>query len=672
MTLCWLAWPVATRSQPAPARPDSIQAGGGPSATSPASAHDPAAAPADSTRARERRTPPTFTSHHWLRDVWEPYAPTIMDELSWRSAWLPQTDGGLGAAAMILGEASTSPVPEFQRDGVPLGTGHILADDPWLVSNELSLLERSETGFDLASGADGFVVLRTEDPNPRAAVSRYRGTKGKHESFQRGFSLRTPRAAWRGGFFFDESLDKEAYNFTSEAEDIFRQEVDFPGHSRLRNARAQLTRNLTSDAFLTLQYTTARKTKDSLPALTADHQEIWDAGTAATMVNRSGDWAWRTVLYRNSRDVRWGDRPGSSGPAADARLLETTRSGLNLSLVPLKTVRSDSGQVVKTDAPDFDAPAGTRFDLRLDRWVVRDSGAEWLDATPWAGAGTQGRLTLGVGRTLWQGSSLNAALNGAFLQGDDGGPFRGGYGGELSLMDNRRGLEMRLTRGGRLPRSDELLTPLRRDVDGRRLTILPNPDLDLEQLTRLQVVASRRLLGLDLALDGSARWLRHGICWRNSEEQPYQGQWRNDLAMASTRLTGSVGRQGRFLGWARVRLEGTWQDTEETEGTAPILLPEQMVRLALLWENHFFQEDGILQIALYSTRRTEMPDPWDLTRATVLPAATWHDLLVGFRLVGADLGLAIRNLTDQRIRLSSAAWSHGREIEMRLRWTFLY
>jgi outer membrane receptor protein involved in Fe transport len=119
-------------------------------------------------------------------------------------------------------------------------------------------------------------------------------------------------------------------------------------------------------------------------------------------------------------------------------------------------------------------------------------------------------------------------------------------------------------------------------------------------------------------------------------------------------------------------LEGTWRAYDEKQGLAPFLPPKDAYRLHLMWENHFFQEDGILQLALFSTRRAAMADPWDVTRTYRLPARTVHDLLVGFRLVGANLSLAIRNLTGEKVRLTAGAFSTGRELDLRLHWGFRY
>ena len=142
--------------------------------------------------------------------------------------------------------------------------------------------------------------------------------------------------------------------------------------------------------------------------------------------------------------------------------------------------------------------------------------------------------------------------------------------------------------------------------------------------------------------------------------------------MDSSRLTGSVAREGRFLGWGRVMVEGTWQQSDETAGHASFLPPERYLRSHLMWENHFFQEDGILQLALISTAQAEMADPWDVTRTSRLPARTVHDLLVGFRLVGAHLSVGIRNLTGERVQMTSGAWSTGQELDLRLHWNWVY
>jgi hypothetical protein len=67
-----------------------------------------------------------------------------------------------------------------------------------------------------------------------------------------------------------------------------------------------------------------------------------------------------------------------------------------------------------------------------------------------------------------------------------------------------------------------------------------------------------------------------------------------------------------------------------------------------------------------------MADPWDVTREFILPARTVHDLLVGFRLVGVNLSVAMRNLTGERYQMTSGAKSDGQALDLRIHWKFRY
>ena len=185
-----------------------------------------------------------------------------------------------------------------------------------------------------------------------------------------------------------------------------------------------------------------------------------------------------------------------------------------------------------------------------------------------------------------------------------------------------------LAYGGRHARSDEYLTPMIHDVDGRRLVMLPNADLDREKSMRAAALLKWRLVGFDLAVDGSWRRLTRGISWEAEAPGADVGTWNNGLEMDSARVTGRLAREGRFLGWGRMMLEGTWRDFQEKAGRASLLPPEYDLRLHLMWENHFFQEDGIFQLALLSNRRGPMADPCDVTRTYEIPARTLHDLVV--------------------------------------------
>ena len=593
----------------------------------------------------------------WERPLWNPFARTALEYMNWYSNRVTLVDGGVGAAAVVMGEAGTSWNPTVERDGILVGTGHIMADDPWIVPTEGLVVDRMTDARDGHGGTGGLVALRTEDPDPGKAVSAYRGAKGNHESYFRSIHLLTPKAAWRAGFEFEESLDIEGYNYTTQDDATFLNSSanEFPGHSRVRQSRTRLFRELDTDKRFIFEYSNARLTKDGLPAYGAEHLEIWDDALAVTMQSGGDSWRYDAQVFWRNRDVAWGERDILAVMGENKRLLETGREGVSLDLY-----RSQAE----------DKPV-TGLKLQATSWYIDDSlTTAWRNDFGGTGEGDGQTANAALRTGVAVGATQAAVTVGADWHS------LAGVGPEASVKLGANGEKPWWTAsvhyGGRAPRSDELLTPLRRDVAERELLLLPNGDLDREQTARLGLILQARLLGFDLAVDGSMTQLRDGITWVAQPGESDVGSWRNDLEMDSSRVTGTLGREGRFLGWGRLMLEGTWQQMDEKVGQASFLPPEQYLRSHVMWENHFFKEDGILQLALYSTLQGEMADPWDVTRTALLPSRTVHDLLVGFRLVGANLSLAFRNLTGERTRLTSGALSTGQELDLRLHWSWVY
>jgi hypothetical protein len=629
-------------------RPDTTQVGAAPDSLD-RGAERPEAPPPD--------TGP-YRAFGWRRSLWTPFATTGLHWANWYSAWLPVVDGGVGSTSVLINEAGTSRVPLITRDAVPLGTGHVLADDPSLIPTQGLTLRDAGHAADGWGGTGGHLETTTHDSQPDRATSQYRGVKGPHETYFRAINVLTPQAAWRAGFEFEESIDAEGYNFTDLPDDVWlaNEGVEYPGHGKVRQSRTRLMRRFGADDQLAIEYGYGRKTKDSLPALGAEQAELWDDSIAATMLARVGSWRTRTVLFWNNRDFSWGDRGALDAEGVDRRLVETGREGLTVEMT-----KDAAGQVPLT---------GMR--LRTAGWSVHDSGTsgDWADGAQGDGSG-EGQEALAVFRTGFRkGSSRMVADLGG--QWDD----RTGLGPEMGLafehdvVDPRWKLDVHY--GGRAPRSDEYLTPLMVDVDGRGLALLPNTELDREKSLRLGGLVKARLVGFDLALDGSWRQLTQGIAWEASAPGSNTGTWGNGLEMSAAQVTGRLFREGRFLGWGRLMLEGTWRSIDETIGQASMLPPEYDARLHLMWENHLFQEDGIFQLALLSNWRGPMDDPWDVTRTYEIPARSLHDLVVGFRLLGVNLTLAVKNVTGDRVQLTSGARSPGQELDLRLKWDFAY
>lgn len=642
----------------------------------------------------------------WQRPLWEPFTPTFLDWIQRDSPWLGSVDGGVGASARLTGETGAAPL--VVRDGVPLGTGHILADDPWLVGREGADLAASGLGSDGWGGTAGRLDLTARDLDPRRTLSSYRGVKGPHQTYFRGVDLASARAEWRLRFDFEESLDNEGYNHTT-ADDVSFGNLRsdrFTGQGKVRQSRTRVERAFADGGTVSVEVGTGRRTRDDLPVLGAGGLEAWDRSAAVRLRWRGDTWDARQVVFWDERDVRWSGRSTGGDLSPEPRLLETGRQGLRLDVwrrepapvaataamaattVGTASAAPDSAAAATPPPPNIPAaaapdstlapsqpgePAGVPLlSVSVLDWSLRDDGVgtDWAGAAAGAtgGRGTEMRTALGwnadLGRCRAQ-AQLGALTGGGVAPGPDA---------ELVLAPRAGRPAWRLSAqwGGRAPRSDERLTALRWVVAGRSLVALPAGDLDREQTLRAALDVNARVAGVDLAGQASARRLRDGITWRADPDDPGRGTWANDLDLTAWRAGLRATTAGRFLGWLRATAEGTWQGFDVSAGNPGPLPPGSWQRLRLDWEQHFFREDGILELSLVSTHRAAAGDPWDLAGTVQLPARTNHDLLVGFRLVGTHLVLGVRNLADQRQRLTAGALSPGRELDLRLDWGFRY
>jgi hypothetical protein len=573
-------------------------------------------------------TPPAPTAPWGRRPLWNPFAGNAVELLAREGPWLVRSDGGFGSRLVLCGEAGTSPAPLFLRDGVPVGTGHRWADDPWVVPLTGLTVTSLSLGADGWGGSAGAVRLDTDDSRPEQTIADTRFYKGSHETYLRSVDFRTSRAPWQPRFDFEETLDQEGYDFRVPGDARF---TGLPalGESKFRCGRGSLERWLPRGEHLRVQIETLRKHKTGLPSSYVNHEELWSDHMNVDWRRRTAVGPLRTTFFWTGRDV---ERNRS-------RKLEAAREGLAAAL-------GEEG--------------GTRIDLRLLAWRVQDSGADssWADGDGGPVRG-EGQEAGEVGLAGWWDS----------------------YGGwqpqghlACAPATGRRWWSLHLERCGRAPRSDELLTADQVFVPtGSGLlsvALLPERDLQREDTWRGALRLQLRLLGTDLAMRGSLTWLRDGITWRPLPGEPDRGRWSNDLEMLTPDVTASIERAGRCLGWARLRLEAGWQRPSVRAGEPVFLPPQDWARLQLLWEKHLFREDGIFQLGYWLTRQGETTDPWYPGQSIALPAITRHDLILGFRLLGANLSLALRNLTDERRQLSAGALSPGRELRWRLHWTF--
>ncbi len=568
------------------------------------------------------------------RPVWVPYAVDLPDLLGRATPLVPVLDGAFGAALLFLHEPGDEAVPTVRRDGLRLGVGHRWADDPWTVNLAGAVATDLGFGLDRWGGTAPALDLADAPPPADGAVTDARFTKGTDDAYLRRVSFRTPQAPWTLRFDFDEHIDQ----FPEDGSD------EGPHESRFRSARAALRRHLPGGDEVGVVYEKIRKHKTELPMLDADHQEIWCQRTAM-------DWRGDTRLGRarvmaaaTSSDLEW------DIPDVYTRKIETTREEARFELEPVA--------------------GGPAIALRAGAWRLRDDGdgtEAWAgdDAGPVAGGDRDAAASL-VWSLDWAGLDVTplAALRwdgqagwspAARVDLDGGGPVAW----RLSLQH-----------GGRAPRLDERLTAVRLAGDSHEAVLLPGEDLGWERLDRIALGARTTLLGAELELRGAARRQRDGLGWTPLSGETVVGRWTNTVDLDAWTLDLVLRRAARFWGLARVEAVLSRRGWDLKTGTPVGLPPESSAVLNVFWEKRWFREDGILEIGWVMERRGEMADPWLPGGDVVLPASTVYHLHLGFRLVGADLGLEMRNLGNSRDDVSAAAVRLGQTNRWRLQWTF--
>ena len=592
-----------------------------------ASAFAQADAPAGTRSAALAELPPSS------RALWVPFTGDIMDLLGRSTPLVAVRDGAPGSPLLLLHLPGDDGVPTAVLDGLPLGVGHRWADDPW---------SWSQAGVDLA--AVGFAQDPRGGGAPRLAwescpadtggsVLDSAFFKGGGDTYLRRLSLRTQQAPWEGRFDFEELLDELPPDGSSSFG---------AAESRSRQARTSLIRRFPDASTLVVGYARERRHKTGLPRYGAQRQETWGDRTTAS---------WRQPWRGGELDAGlWSSRVDVVREIGlDDRKVETASDGARLQI----------------------GRAAWRLDAKVASWRLADDAA---GTAGWAGADTARVHATGhdaVCEFGWESP-------GAAGQPPDWSLAGAGRWHELAGWSPHAGATWRptgwplwlgLSRGGRAPRLDELFTAERVFDGARGVVLLPARGLHWEELTEATLAAEGRFIGHAVSFDATWRRLRDGIGWRASSPGGDVGRWTNDVELEGWAATVAVARVVRLAGWLRWEASASWRGTDVGAGTPLALPPEQSAVLNVFWERHAFHEDGILELGYVLEYRGEMADPWIPGGGTQMPARTLHHLLASFRLVGADLGLELRNLTDNTAAVTPLVAAPGREMRWRLQWT---
>jgi hypothetical protein len=572
------------------------------------------------------------------------FATTFVEQLTLDTAWTPLVDGGLGGRIVLAHEADTSPWPAVWRDDVPLGAGHRWTDEPWLVALAGQEIDTVSHGLDAFGGFGGEVRLSPLDRRPQEPGLETQFFKGGHGTYLRRLAFRTPRAPWRARFDFEERLDRVGYALSPDTDRRFAN-LRTAGSAAFRSGRGVIERVLDDGSRLRFAVESVRRHRTVLPSTGTIHEETWlqRAELGWRGAGRFGDL--RGAVFATSADVQR-EPPGAS---AEWRRLEVTREGISGGLT---------------------GGGGRRWLSAVALgWRLHDTGADaaWAGAAggPVDGAGAEVALQSGL-RAPWRGLAVVPVL--ALSWADPGG----WQPGAALAVEPRDGGWWRfdLESGGRAPRSDELLTTDRTEAPDRIVVLAPNRDLGRERVVRAALALRRQVWGTDLAATGSLRTLRDGIAWTAESGAEGTGRWENGLDLDGRVLTAGLTRTVRLAGLLRLRADAVWRARTVRSGVARGEPPARAASLAVDWEHSSFHGDGVWHFGWRLERTGGYADPWLPVAGYQLPARALQHLLLGFRLVGVDLQLELRNLTDDRQSVSAGALAEGREARWRLGWTF--
>ncbi len=567
------------------------------------------------------------------RTPWVPFAGDVMDLLGRSSPLVAVRDGAPGAPLLLLHLPGDDGVPSAVRDGLPLGLGHRWADDPWTWS--LAGADLARVGFAQDPGGGGSPRLAWESCPADTGGSLLDSAffKGAGDTYLRRLSLRTQQAPWEGRFDFEELLDElpeDGSTRTGAAE------------SRSRLTRTTLVRRFPDTSTLVVGYARDRRHLTDLPRYGAQRQETWGDRTTAHWRQPWGGGEWSAGLWSSRVDVvrEIGD---------DDRKVETARDGARLEL----------------------GRAAWRLGAQVASWRLADDAS---GTAAWAGAdtsrvGKSGRD--GVCDFSWE-SPRDGGLPpdwrlecaGRWHEHVGWSPHAG-----ATWRPTAWPLWLGLSRGGRAPRLDELYTSERVFSGSRTVVMLPARSLGWEDLTEATLATDGRFAGHAVRFDATWRRLRDGIGWRAAAPGAGSGRWANEVELEGWAATVAVARAVRLAGLLRWEATASWRGTDVGAGSPLALPPERSAVLNVFWERHAFHEDGILELGYVLEHRGAMSDPWLPGGGTDVPARTLHHLLGSFRLVGADLGLELRNLTGDTTAVTPLAPAPGREMRWRLQWT---
>lgn len=577
--------------------------------------------------APEWRGPPAQDLSHALRDH---------EDIQLREM------GDPGSRAFLSVYPQGGPAPEFYVDGVPSRSpGDVepsIYDRSWTPLRTL----RVARGTDLIGGPPAVVAeLEAPDDGQSRLASHFTRTTG--ETFFRGISFRTPRAARTLFFDFEEWKAEDGYaSFTDPA---FVRPADF-GRAKMRRFEVG-GQSVSKAGLLSLRFGRGRRYYDGhilgtqpLPNST----ERWTGQVVLGLDRGDSTSHARTRFYH----LDWQDMDAAHGD----QLRDASRTGFSVSRSATTRGFGWRGEVERWSASYTDPLGQTRRPERVysGRVGLSHRSGDRFSRVGFVEAAGMERLE----EVLDFGGGAHVAMRTQL--------------GEFGVRAERQLRFPTLAETG-----GSWLTDF---ADGTERTLLGADDLSIERHDRVRIRWSARLAAADVELMAEQWWLSRGVGWEvvDASTARYRADVRTDHRQLGTSARRSFGT--RALGW-RVFVAGFYalDDLQAVAGRGTGWPKWRAEGRVAIW-TRFFHDNNTLRLdySLNSLgeRLDDLVSPLPSAAGidTNLPTESRHDLRLSLRIREAELYFAWDNVLDATITEVFGGRDRGRQRRLGLYWRF--
>lgn len=550
--------------------------------------------------------------------------------------------GDPGSRAFLSVYPQGGPAPEFYVDGIPsrspADVEPSIYDRSWTPLRSI----RAATADEVLGGPPSLAAELEEPADGQSRLSSH-FTRATGDTFFRGVSFRTPRAARTLFFDFEEWKTEDGYD--SFEDPNFVPPSDF-GRAKMRRFEVG-GQSVSELGLLSLRFGRGRRFHDGhiLGTQPLDGPlERWTGQVTVGLDRGDSTSHFRMRVYH----LDWQDKDAGHGD----QWRDAARLGLVASRAPVE--------------------GGFGWRVLGERWAA--SYTDEIGATVQPDRVYSGRIAAShrSGDRFWRAIHAEAA---AMERLEEVVDFGGGarLGARTEIGEFSASVERQL----RFPTLAETGGSWMTDfADGQERRMIGGGGLRMERHDRVRVGWSQRLAGTDVELAAEQWWLTRGVGWEvvDATTARYVGGVATDHRQLGATVRRAFGR--RALGW-RFHVAGYHALKElEAEAGRGTGWPEWRVEGRVAIWTRFFHDNNTLRLDYafggLGERLDDLVTPLPSAAGldTRLPSESRHDLRLSLRIREAELYFAWDNVFDENITEIFGGRERGRQRRLGLYWRF--